>query len=101
MQLISTINPEDVLNKYIEMYEDKCRWTSKDKVHFNNAFGVWLTRLFQGATHSHPEKMELSLSRTNYVGKKTRALLVVMGIQEPKTLGELKQQFIDFHSKHR
>jgi hypothetical protein len=102
MQLISNIKPSDVLSKYIEMYEPEELWDSESEFqHFVEIFGQWMVGIMNNSIHGHPDKLKLSLSKVSYLGKKTRALLAVMNVEEPKTLGELKQQFINLHSQYK
>lgn len=91
MKNLQDIRPYQVLKKYIEMNENERNWEEADKKHFTMVFGVWMTGILVHASTNKPELLKLSLSKTNYLGKKTRALLSVMGMKEPKTLKELKE----------
>lgn len=99
MKHISDVLPKEVLNKYTEMYEGGKTLGEEDFKHFTRVFALWMIGLERDAVHANPNNMELSLSKTNYLGKKTRALLAVLEIKEPKTLGELKQTFVEAYGR--
>lgn len=101
MKHINEVLAKDVLNKYIEMYEPENAWGEKDKEHFTRAFEIWMIEIERDAVHANPNAMKISLDKNNYLGKKTRALLTLLEIKEPKTLGELKELFVkNYGRKH-
>lgn len=87
MRNLETITGQQVLNAYIEMYENEKNWTTKDYENFIVVFNKWVELITKQITHRLP--VDLSLNKKNYLGKKTRALLTVMEIKEPTTLGKL------------
>lgn len=99
MKHISEVLPKDVLNKYIEMHEGGKKWEEEDHKHFTRVFAIWMISLECDAVQANPNNMDLSLNKTNYLGKKTRALLAVLEIEEPKTLGELRQKFVEMYGR--
>lgn len=98
MEHLNNIEPGKVLEKYIEMYEDPNRWEDEELIKdWTKTFGIWMTAIRKNAALGNRNEMKLSLNRTNYRGKKTRALLAVMGEEAPGTLKELKRRFVKRH----
>jgi hypothetical protein len=75
-----------ILDAYIKLYE-KSGYSKSDYEHFSKTMQSWWEGVFKALERRGA--VELSLSKTNYLGKKTRALLDVMQLKEPKTLGVL------------
>ena len=76
------VTGKEVVTRYCEMQNEY--FLEDDFEHFTKVFDHWLDGLRNGEV-----PVKLSLNKRNYLGKKTRALLSVMGIDEPRTLKEL------------
>ncbi len=67
--------------------QQKEYFSIEDDKHFLECQNKWLEKLRECKKNN--AELPLSLNKVNYLGKKTRALLKVLEIKEPKTLKEL------------
>lgn len=87
---------KNILLEYINIEQKKLKnysmdYKSNDFEHFGRMNVKWILKLKE--QQNKGEELSVSLNRINYLGKKTRALLKVLGIKEPRTLKELQDIF--------
>lgn len=83
---IKDVRSDVMLSIYMNQTGDEI--TSKnDLKHFSDNFQDWIEKVDKQVSRRAPA--DISLNKKSYLGKKTRALLKAMNIQEPKTLGIL------------
>ena len=89
MRKLESITGKELLKTYFNMFENHITTISdKDIIHFSKMYDQWLTDLID-RLNSNGLQLNVSLSKTNYLGKKTRALLSLLEIKTPKNLNEL------------
>jgi len=84
MKTLNNVTGEQVLERYCTIQNQGM--LKDDYEHFSKVFDKWLSGIRNGSE-------EYSLDRLNYLGKKTRALLSVLDIKEPRTKKELTDIF--------
>ena len=94
MKTLKEITGSDILNSYETVTGDTFK-TTNDREHFTMVFEQWRIKLIDECENHLPT--DVSLNRTNFKGKKTRALLHAMQMPEPKTLGLLIGQLWAMH----
>ena len=80
MKKLKDITGEQILENYCLMQDEY--FLDSEYKHFSKVFDKWLFGIKNGSE-------EVSLNKSNYLGKKTRALLKTLEVQEPKTKKEL------------
>lgn len=82
MKTLDEVTGKEVVTRYCEMQNE--HFLQDEFEHFTEVYNNWLDGLRNGEV-----PCKLSLNKRSYLGKKTRALLDVMGVDEPRTLKEL------------
>lgn len=90
MRKLETITGKELFETYCFMYEDRII-SEKTHIGFSKIYSIWIRELIDRLDSSLSDslKVDLCLSTTNYVGKKTRALLFLLDIKTPKNKKEL------------
>jgi hypothetical protein len=89
MRKLESITGKELLKTYYSMFENHITTIAdKDIIHFSKMYDQWLTDLID-RLNSNGLQLNVSLSKTNYLGKKTRALLSLLEIKTPKNLNKL------------
>lgn len=89
MRKLESITGIELLKTYFNMFENNSTSISDmDFKDFSKMYDQWLTDLID-RLNSNGLQLNVSLSKTNYFGKKTRALLSLLEIKTPKNLNEL------------